>query len=242
MFRYCQRVLDFPEAVAYKRIQAARAARRHPEVLDAVRCGELHVTGVSLLAPQLSSENAGELIRAARHKTADEIRRLLADRQPKPDVPATVRRIPGPTAQACPATIAVNGTAAGVAPAGASGNAALAPLGGESPSRPAPLQAAPAPRARTEPLGGERYCVRFTADRELHEELQELRALMRHQVPDGDLGVILGRAVALLLAQVRKQKFGECAAPRPVQPSSEKPSRQIPAAIRRAVSLRDGGR
>jgi hypothetical protein len=30
--------------------------------------------------------------------------------------------------------------------------------------------------------------VRFTADGELHAQIQELRALMRHQIPDGDLG------------------------------------------------------
>ncbi len=32
MFHYCVRVLHFAESVAYKRIAAARAARRHPEI------------------------------------------------------------------------------------------------------------------------------------------------------------------------------------------------------------------
>ena len=75
----------------------------------------------------------------------------------------------------------------------------------------APTGAAPeeSQHARTSPLDGERYRVFFTADAELHAQLQELRALMRHQVPDGDLGRLLGRAVALLLDQVRKRKFGE---------------------------------
>ena len=34
MFTYCQQVLHFAECVAYKRIQAARAARRHPQILE----------------------------------------------------------------------------------------------------------------------------------------------------------------------------------------------------------------
>jgi hypothetical protein len=55
-----------------------------------------------------------------------------------------------------------------------------------------------------EPLGAERYQVQFTADRQIYAQLQELRALMRHQVPDGDLGKILARAVAALLAQARE--------------------------------------
>jgi hypothetical protein len=83
------------------------------------------------------------------------------------------------------------------------------------------------------------------ADRETHAQLEELRALMRHQIPDGDLGKILARAIAVLHAQVRKRKFAETSRPRSTQPPAapnEAPSRHIPAAIRRAVSQRDGGR
>jgi hypothetical protein len=228
MFAYCVGALHFAEGVAYKRIAAARAARRHPEILEAVRRGELHVTGVSLLAAQLTPGNCAELIQAARHQTADEIRRLLADRQPRPDVPTSVRRIPVPVAQP--------------------------PAVPQCPLRPKAVAAAPecgTPvipaetsqlRAGTRPLGGDRYVVRFTADRDLHEQLRELRALMRHQIPDGDVGKILARAVSVLLEQVRKQKFGETPAPRPAKAPAEYSSRHIPAPIRRAVAKRDGGR
>jgi 5-methylcytosine-specific restriction endonuclease McrA len=72
------RVLHFAEGVAYKRIQEARAARRHPQLLDAIRRGDLHVTAASLLVPQLSRENLRELIGAARHRTAEQVRALLA--------------------------------------------------------------------------------------------------------------------------------------------------------------------
>jgi hypothetical protein len=89
-------------------------------------------------------------------------------------------------------------------------------------------------------LGGERYCVRFTADAALYAQLQELQALMRHQIPDGDLGEIMARAVPLMLAQVRKQKFGECSAPKPSKAMGESTSRSIPAATRRSVVARDG--
>jgi len=74
IFVYCVRVLHFSESVAYKRIHAARAARRHPEILAALRRCDLGTTGVTLLAPQLTRENCAELIHAARHKTANEIR------------------------------------------------------------------------------------------------------------------------------------------------------------------------
>ncbi len=231
MFAYCQQVLRFAEGVAYKRIQAARAARRHPEVLAALRRGELHLTGLSLLAPRLDAGNAADLIRASRHRSADEIRRLLADRQPRPDVPASVRRVPAPARPTRPAAVAP------APPTSASQTSGQRPA-------PAPAGQAP-PRTLSAPLGCERYHVQFTADHALHEQLQELRALMRHQIPDGDLGAILARAVGLLLKHVRKQKFAETVAPQPAKPETSgaaRPSRHIPAAIRRAVWKRDGGR
>jgi 5-methylcytosine-specific restriction endonuclease McrA len=220
MFTWCQRVLHFAEGVAYKRIQAARAVRRHPELIEVLRRGDLHLTAVSLLAPKLTSNNCTELIRAARHRSAEEVRQLLADLDPRPAPPNFVRRIPEPAKQ-LPATM---------------------PL--------ASPQATPVPRERTtpltkgvsEPLGAQRYRVQFVADRELYEQIQELRALMRHQVPDGDLGKILSRAVKTLLDRVRKQKFAETSATSLQVTSKPKPSRHIPAAIRRSVWQRDGGR
>jgi len=235
MFVYCQRVLHFAEGVAYKRIQAARAARRHPEILEAVRCGELHLTAVGLLAPKLTASNCAELIREARHRSADEVRRLLADREPRPALPTSVRRLTEPAKQASAAVLPQFAFPQVVLP-----QASSAP--GELPIPPPTPQQATFERGITEPLGAERYRVQFTADRALYEQLQELRALMRHQVPDGDLGKILARAVACLLAQVRKRKFGETPTPKPARPSpspNEIRSRHIPAAIRRAVWRRD---
>jgi len=228
MFAWCQRVLHFAEGVAYKRIQAARAARRHPEILEAVRCGELHLTAVGLLAPKLTASNCTELVRAARHRSADEVRQLLADLEPRPAPPASVRRIPEPANSTVPIAIPQ-----------------AAPALREQPALRPPTPQTTSARGLTEPLGAERYRVQFVADRELYAQLQELRALMRHQVPDGDLGKILARAVKTLLERVRRQKFAETSTPRPARTpttSNETPSRHIPAAIRSAISQRDGGR
>jgi hypothetical protein len=224
MFSYCQRVLHFAEGVAYKRIQAARAARSHPQVLEALRSGELHLTAIGLLAAKLTPANCAELIAAARHRSADEVKRLLADREPKPAVPTFVRRIP---------VVAVS--------------AATSTVQADLPERPAvPVQAmvpTPPPLSkRPEPLGAERFRIQFMADGQTHAQVEELRALMRHQVPDDDVGKIIARAISVLLAQVRKQKFGDTAVPRARRSPSETPSRHIPAAIRRAVSQRDGER
>ncbi|MEE8476173.1 MAG: hypothetical protein V3T01_12505 [Myxococcota bacterium] len=245
MFVYCVRVLHFSEAAAYRRIRAARATRRHPQLLPALRRGELHVTAVSLLAAQLTGESCGEWIRVARHKTAEEIKRLLADRQPKPDVADCVRRIPASVSSGNTATATERAEIPDLKADEAGRKPALVSEAENTPTGVAPREPS---HAQTSPLGGERYRVCFTAGAELHAQLQELRALMRHQVPDGDLGSLLGRAVALLLERVRKRKFGAGAGARSIQassssdPSSRKPSRHIPAAIRRAVVRRDAGR
>jgi hypothetical protein len=226
MFAYCVRVLHFAEAVSYKRIAALRAARRHPDLLTALRAGDLHLTAVSLLAPRLSAENAPELIAAARHRTADEIRRMLVDRKPQPDAMSSIRKLPvaAPPVEQRP----VGSTARVETPAPAFPVASRPP--------------APATAGPPIPLGSERFAVRFTANRELHAQLRELQALMRHQVPDGDLGKILARAVGVLLKQVRSQKFGECSTPRAAGATDAAASRHIPAVIRRAVTKRDGER
>ena len=52
---------------------AARAARRHPELLTALRRGELHLTAIKLLAPQLTRDNCRDWIRAARHLSVKQV-------------------------------------------------------------------------------------------------------------------------------------------------------------------------
>ncbi|MGH2406253.1 MAG: HNH endonuclease, partial [bacterium] len=84
---------------------------------------------------------------------------------------------------------------------------------------------------------------------ELLAKLREAQALLRHQIPDGDLEQIFDRALDALLANLRKQKLAatdrsrenrnQASGPRP---NSLPRSRHIPAAVRRAVWARDGGR
>ena len=82
------------EAQAYHRIQAARAARSYPAVLERIRRGEIHLSGVKLLAPHLTPENHVELLQRARHRSKRAIEEFLADRAPKPDAPPIVRQLP----------------------------------------------------------------------------------------------------------------------------------------------------
>jgi hypothetical protein len=94
LFSYCVEVLHFSESVAFHRITAARAARRFPQILERLRSGELHLSGLRLLLPQLTAENCVELLDLARHQSKRAIEERLADRAPKPDAKAVLRRRP----------------------------------------------------------------------------------------------------------------------------------------------------
>ena len=123
----------------------------------------------------------------------------------------------------------------GVATAGAEGLPPGAPV------RPAP----PRPRpAGIEPLAPARYKVQFTASAELHDKLERLRTLMRSSVPDGDLAAIVEQAVTEKLQRLEARRFARTPAPRKTlsQSQTSPTTRQIPAAVKRAVYERDGGR
>ncbi len=110
----------------------------------------------------------------------------------------------------------------------------------------------PVPGARpavVSPLSPAQHKVQFTARAELCAKVREAQALLRHQIPDGDLEQVFDRALDALLVNLRKQKLAATARPRAqlrqtsaVEPESIPPSRHIPAAVRRAVWARDGGR
>ena len=86
--------------------------------------------------------------------------------------------------------------------------------------------------------------MQFTASAGLREKLERLRALMRSQVPDGDLGAIIEAAVTEKLERLEARRFAATTRPRKdLSTTDTSPSsRRIPAAVRRAVHERDGGR
>jgi hypothetical protein len=91
------------------------------------------------------------------------------------------------------------------------------------------------------PVSADQYRITITASREMRDELGRVQDLLRHQIPDGDPGKILARALSLLRQDLeRKKKLGAETKRkrRPTRPGS----RHVPADVRRAVWKRDGGR
>jgi hypothetical protein len=94
MFAYCTDRLGLSEAEAYFRIAAARASRVHPELLAMLADGRLHLSGIAKLAPHLRAENRQALLSRAAHKSKREIEELIAEMFPRPDAPASIRKLP----------------------------------------------------------------------------------------------------------------------------------------------------
>src|SRR5690606_29091677 len=96
LFDFCTAALRFSEGEAFRRIAAARLARRFPVVLGQVARGEIHLTGLVLLRDHLTDDNPAELLAAARHRSKRELQELPAARFPRPDVKCSVRKLPAP--------------------------------------------------------------------------------------------------------------------------------------------------
>ena len=86
-------VLHLSEGSAYNRIETARAARRYPEVLDALERGDLTLTAVRMLAPHLTFANHTEVLAAARHRSKQGIQELIASLNPCPEAATIIRRV-----------------------------------------------------------------------------------------------------------------------------------------------------
>jgi hypothetical protein len=262
LFAYCTEVLRLSEHEAYNRIEVARLARRFPRVVDRVAAGALTLTTARLLAPHLTEENHETLLSEASHKSKRGVQELIVRYAPRPSVPSSIRKLPArqfPMASAATATAATAaaaaagpvGTAAGPVDAAAGPVAAAVspfvaslPVNSNESVEVAQPEADVRKPALVRPLAPQRYEIRFTASAETCEKLRRATDLIRHVVPDGDIAEVLDRALDVFLEDLARKKF----AATPRQTSRECPAtapsagRHIPAAVKRAVWLRDGER
>ncbi len=104
MFVYCTERLHLSEAEACLRIAVARTSREHPVLLEMLADGRLHLSAIAKLTPHLTPENRDELLRRATHRSKREIDELVAELAPRPDVPASVRKLPAGRFVARPAS------------------------------------------------------------------------------------------------------------------------------------------
>jgi len=257
LFTYCTQRLHLSEHAAYRRIEAARVARRFPLILERLSEGAVTLTAVGLVAEHLTPENHVALLDQIRHQSKRAVESLVAALVPRPDVPASVRRLP----QASHSQPVANGSSPTATPGcvsqlGLNAGAPVAPVVADSENRAADRsdcgdgaaaaglgllapQLAPAPnqwrqRPTILPTAPGRYRVQMTISGETYAKLRRAQDLLRHAVPDGDVPAILDRALALLVAGLEKTRMAATSRPAFERASSER------AASRPRMSTTDG--
>ena len=198
MFLYCVHELHLSEESAFKRIRAARTARQFPAIFDALAEGRLHLSAVLMLAPYLTPQNADELLAAATHKTRAEIEPLLAQRFPRPDLPARVQVISPPTPSTEPST-------------------SPGPVDQHAPGRVEP------DRPKVTTLSPQRFALQVTLEQTTYHKLRYLQALLSHQVPSGELARVLDRAFDAAIRELERGKFAATDEPPPAALDGEPP-------------------
>ncbi|HKO21237.1 MAG TPA: HNH endonuclease [Candidatus Eisenbacteria bacterium] len=219
MHAYCVGELKLTEDAAFKRIQAARAARQFPELFQAVADGRLHLIGVCLLAPYLNPSNSSELIRGASDKPRLEIEAWLVDRLAPVPMEFGVGEV---------ATSQV-----GLPSDAHVGSSQVAT------TQVATSQVSSPEVATSQPLGINRSETLWVRAKLSRTKLRYAQALLSHALPSGEVDQVLDRALDALIHQLEKRKIGITSMPRRARPSAQK--RHVPAQVRRTVWDRDGG-
>lgn len=248
MHAYCVGELKYTKEKASKRIFAARTARKFPVLFIALADGRLHLTGLVMLARHLTSGNLDELLAAATRKTADEIALLIAERFPRPDVPERLEPLVVPPVN----TIATSSTPQEQYSAR---NTDVLFLNATPSTEPAPAApAAPLPTheysarntvpsalpSRITPLASGRFNFQCTVDQETQNLWEYAKALLSHEIPTGEMALILKAILKLAVPQLDKRKFA--ATDRPGHSRGCVDPRHIPAAVKREVRVRDEGK
>ena len=257
LFGYCTEVLHLSEHAAYRRIEAARIARRFPLVLERLAAGDITLTAIGMLGAHLTPENVHAALDAARHRSKREVERLVAQLHPQPDVPTAIRKLPSPRGASTDETI--RGLDAGASmPGGAPGplevptppqpSAAfcMEPAQGSSAATAAdcslfrPTPASSRGRAAVvAPLTPERFKLQVTIGAETHARLRRAQDLLRHAVPDGDVAEVLDRALALLVKELERAKFAATDCARKAE-ASRADSATTPRTVGQAEASRAG--
>jgi hypothetical protein len=236
LYVYCRDALGLSEGESYNRIEVARAARRFPIILEMLVAGAVNLTAARLLAPHLTPANHREVLDSARGKKKSEIEAIVARLSPRPDVPASVRRLPTLRLEALPP--AETPVAPGASAMDPAAPAPPAPVPPETGLTAEPLSV---PRAAVTPLSPDRYKLQLTIGGATLEKLRLAKDMLSHAIPSGDDAAVLDRALTALLVDLAKKKFADTRKPRRSRAKDPR-ARDASAAVKRAVWVRDLGR
>ncbi len=266
LYAYCQYELRMSEDAAFRRAKAARLVHQHPELRGIVARGELHLTGLLMIAPYLGGPRHAEVIERARFRAKREIARLIAEIDPKPEVPARIE----PVAPAAPRRAAARAIASafvgpvrslpeGDRPAdwidppppanvGAASEVADPEQARELAEAEAALDRAWLAKQQARPERSLRFRVQFTAEQEYVDLIEEAFDLLGLGKRAASLPELQLRALREFVERLRQRRTGtKRSAPeaarktvpsrRPATPARETVTSGAPAALaRKAVT------
>ena len=155
MIAFCMREFNFSEGAAANRVFVARAAREMPAILESLRSGTVHLSGLRVLVPLLNDQNCEKVLALAAGKSKREIEEVAASLSPRPAVRDDVRKLPSREL----ALVAPRETAISVPPPREEHRPVIAPLSADT------------------------FKFRFTGSRAFRDKLRQAQDLLRHRIP-----------------------------------------------------------
>ena len=247
LWSYCLEVLHLREGAAGRRIGAMRVLVRFPKLEAPLRDGRLSLSTIVVLGPVLTGENVDRLLARAAYRTKREVEEIVVSLKPRPAPAPGLRRLPARAPAGAPTVLALE--IRGADPERSEPSAenrdrapAIAANGGETP---APQATPPIERSRPadlEAVAQDRWSLRATVDRAFKQDLETLRCLLAHEIPDGDLTEVLREAIRCAVERHGKRRGAvppSRKASRPAPPARK--TREPSAEVKREVWERDGG-
>ncbi len=221
LWAYCLEALHLCEGSAGRRIQAMKVLRRFPSLEAALRDGRLSLSTVALLGQVATPENVGDLLDRAAFKSRADVDHLVASLQPRLAPKDGIRMLPERQSESMrsPPSSPPSEHSASDAP-----TIALALAYADLPSPAVGVDATPSARvpvlelaappipahrpSRPElrPVSGSEWSLRVTVDDACKADLETLRDLLSHKIPDGDLAAVLHEAIRCAIDKHGKRR------------------------------------
>jgi len=207
--QFCMQHMHMSEDQAFKHLRAARAARRFPAVLEMIADGRSNVSAITILSPRLTRADGEELLRASAGMTNAQVRMMLAERYPQPDVPTVMFALATRTPTASEIAKSVSGE---LASKPVEGDNSLAPneedLASPSVEEQVPIGAPLVAYQYTlvSPLSPASYALQCTLSASAHSKLREAQALLAPRVAQNDVSQVLEQALDALLERLNRTR------------------------------------
>lgn len=217
LFWFLHRRLGLSKGAAYNRKVAAEMIQRHPGLIPPLRDGRLCLTSVAELAKVLTVENVEEVVPRFFHRSRREAAEVSAalrpvEQPPKRELVTVAPATPLATNRDIPVAV--------------------------HPGEPL-LRVGHADAMRTIPLTEQLRRIHFTVSKRFLAKLDAARDALSHSHPGASTEAVLEAGLDLLLARHRERRgIGA----KPAANARSAAAGRVPAAAKREVWERDGGR